>query len=411
MPNTPKLNITRKFPAQGHDARERVAHALLDEVVAINPDAPRQPSLKYTSAVTYNILHLMRGVGGFAVQEPSEEQQEKLKKKKLPFRAFRNPDIASRARRPLLDSLLEEGEAITKRTVRPVFINTAHYPDQTTLSKLRDNYKKQANQFIDADTNIRDLLHEAAGEVTAYNGHKLSREQRIALYLYREVDGNFTVRTNNGLMLREEIVHSLQSMLKVPYLLMRKTLVAHHDTPDFLKGILAHSRAAQTAKRDADEETPYERAQRRLNYLWNDREMQARIDKVFCEAGIFPTSSSDAIEQLRGLGLTLGGIRDLQHCGIWERSRINGHYSRALAELNWAIIAGFPDGAPDYFKEVVLPYHIAQVARVNSFDKDYEVVQRYGFEFDPLKTTTDDGKEKTIHRLKPMAKGAASFTP
>ena len=405
------ITKTRLRALKEHDARERAAREIMDGVVSINSDAPRHPSLKFTSAVTLNILHIFRSMGGFGLHEPDEVTLEGLKKKKLAFRAFYNPDIASRARRPLLDTLYEESETIPKGALRPIFINSGHYPNQNALAALRQQYASSANQFIGEATTIQTLMREAAGEVTEFNGHKLTREQRISLFLYREVEGEFTVRTNNNLMLREEVVHSLQTMLKVPYRLMRSGLMAQHDTPAFLKRTLIQSRAEQTAKRDADEETAFERAERRLNYLWNDREMQARLDKVFCEAGVFPKNTQEAMRLLEDLGLALGGIKDLQHRSIWERSMIKGHCSRALAELNYAMIAGFPDGVTDFFKDVALPYHIAQTARVNSFDKDYSIVKQYGFEYHEQKYTRPDSAEKRIHGLKPIGRAAIPFAP
>ncbi len=353
--------------------REHYADWLFDRVVDSQRKAPIVPTLE-SPAVSVSFLHAWNGVGGFLLCPPSDADLKVLTDQRVEFRSFRNEAVATRARRIPYKSLLANDEAMPEGLLSPLFLNAAHYPGQQHLETLRHRV------YADASALLNHAVMHAGEELTGCE-QALSREQRIALFMYREVDGNFTVGINNALTLREELFHTLQKMLKVSYSYMSHLMLQDADTPALVSAVLKKSKGEQISNRNAGLETPYERMERRLGYLLSDRELQARLDKICVEIGKVPGPYEDPVEFFEKVGLALGGIKDFEGCGnsIWERSMIAGRPSRALAELNFAITAAFPDGISDFFRNVALPYHAAQVVRVNSFDSKYEMIKYYGF--------------------------------
>ncbi len=378
--------------------REHFADQLFDRVMDMQRHAPPAPTIQSPVYIA-NLLHVWNGVGGFLLAQPNQADAEKLANLHVEFRSFNNPALATRARRVPYSKLLANDQPANSDLVSPLFLNAAHYPDQTHLAALRHKIYQDATAVLNADL-LCDALDNARREVTGATP-PLTPQQRIAMFLYREVDGNYTVGINNALTLREELFHTFQSMLDVSRTYMSHKMLQDTGISPFIASVLSRSKAEQIDNRNAGTETAYQRMERRLGYLLSDRELQARIDKVCVEIGRVPEAIEDPAEFLQNLGLALGGIKDLQASGnsIWERSIIGGKASRAMAELNFAIVAAFPDGITDHFRNVALPYHMAQVVRVNSFDANYNVAKQYGFERSKAYKPVDNGKKKLLRGL------------
>lgn len=395
--------ITPIHPTLAHASKQRAlrehfADHLFDRVIGTQRNPPLAPTLQ-SPAYIANLLHVWNGVGGFLLARPNKADMEKLAELLVEFRSFKNPALATRARRVPYSKFSADDRPANPNFVSPLFLNAAHYPDQDHLAALRHTIHRDATLVLNADF-LHDALDHARDEVTQPT-QKLSPQQRIAMFLYREVDGNFTVGINNALTLREELFHTFQSILNVSRGYMSNEIQHDAETSPFIVSVLNRSRAEQIDARNAGTETAYARMERRLGYLLSDRELQARIDKVCVEIGRVPEAMEDPAEFLSQLGLALGGMKDLEGVGnsIWERSIIAGKPSRAMAELNFAIVAAFPDGVSQHFREVALPYHMAQVVRVNSFDDQYDMARRYGFQRSKSYKTGVDGKQRVLRGL------------
>lgn len=392
------IHPTLGYMSEQRRLREHFADQLFDRVMDTQRNAPTAPTLQ-SPAYIANLLHVWNGVGGFLLTQPNKDDAKQLAELRVEFRSFKNPALATRARRVPYSKLLANDEPARPDFVSPLFLNAAHYPDQRQLAALRHTIYQDATTVLNADL-LFDALADARDEVTQATP-KLSPQQRTAMFLYREVDGNYTVGINNALTLREELFHTFQTILNVSRSYMSHEMQSDAQTSPFIASVLSRSKSEQIDNRNTGKETAYQRMERRLGYLLSDRELQARIDKVCVEIGRVPEAMEDPAEFLQGLGLALGGLKDLEGHGgsIWERSIIGGKPSRAMAELNFAIVAAFPDGVSQHFREVALPYHMAQVVRVNSFDAKYEMARRYGFQRSKAYRTGRDGTSKLLRGL------------
>ena len=326
--------------AEHHRPREISFFGVLNELALLNPEPPSE-LCERNRATEIDFDTLFEMTGGYLTQNPTLPPPQN---RTIYIRAYKNADIATRAS--------------TKKKTYPntIFINTAHVEDPYLLTSLREGYGDAARQLARSD--IAD--------------HFIS-----PVLLYGQLEGNADVRTVYRLTFREELFHLKQEDTGVDANMKRIELSVHPDVPYFMRHILGKSQMELRKKRKAGTETPFDRFERRLNYLWKDREFQAKLDKVFCEYGRTPNDMRDALRIFDDIGLATGGYQSLRATDLMEASYIHGKPSRALAELNFALVSVFPHGVPQRIMTQVIAYHLGHVMRLNG---DADAMLKMGFE-------------------------------
>ncbi|MDX1921586.1 MAG: hypothetical protein SFW65_00465 [Alphaproteobacteria bacterium] len=425
---------------------------LLQTLTQHNPNLPEKPATEGVTFVQSDLLSVWQATGGSLMVTPASDLSV-LKETQVYMGAYSKDDTTTRAIRmsqsdlerrklrapsgkhqfiyfniarmmrdkptpaPTTEQITEQ---TTEQTIETPLLPTP--PEEPLVEGLTASIKRELRAkrlkskytaFIGPKIRtIAALQKIAAREVVEHNGIVLSRDQRIALFIYRDfIRKPADVVRKKKYATREESYHAVQEALGVPHDYMRHAMRAERarvlrerkSMPDalnkpplpfgkFFAGILRTSLADLRDKQNAGKFGPLDAAWKKFVYLWDDREFMAKLDKVFLRAGFgsFPQSSAEILPALNKLGVALGGLDDLKNPDkaandrsddnyvVWERSKINGKYCIALAEVNSALVAAFPKGAPEFFIKQALPYYFAMMAY--SYTNDVGVFEHYGFD-------------------------------
>lgn len=312
------------IPAQG--SSEAKLHALLQDLVEENP-APAPGVSHKGTAVLMTFGELWALVGGPLITGaiPCIEPETTIF-----IRAYRDKKALTRAK-------------VRRRSFpNTIFINLAHVQDATLAAKLRIEYR------------------EAADGVAMRN--ECPAALRLPFEIYRSLDGFCGATTTLSQTLLEELLHLIAGRLDISKITVLRGLIKDEAVLPALKPILGLSLKAIKDARDKEKyETPLERFERRIRYLFEDWEMTARFAKLCAALGHVPSGRTDIGKLIRDVPLLTKGVRAVP-ISLWKSGGIvNDHYFRPLAELNAALLMAYPEGASDYALHGALPYHFGMV--------------------------------------------------
>lgn len=411
---------------------------LLQTLTQHNPNLPEKPATEGVTFVQSDLLSVWQATGGSLMVTPASDLSV-LKETQVYIGAYSKDDTTTRAIRMSQSDLERRKLRAPSGKFQFIYFNLARIlrdkptptietpllptpPEETVVEGTTESIKRELRSkrlkskytaFIGPKIRtIAALQKIAAREVFEHNGIAVSPDQRTALFIYRDfIRKPASVIRKKKHTTREESYHGLQEALGVPHDYMRHAMRAERarvmrerrSMPDalnkpplpfgkFFAGILRTSLEDLRDKQNAGKFGPLDAAWKKFVYLWDDREFMAKLDKVFLRVGFgsFPQSSAEIMPALNRIGVALGGLDDLKNPDkapndrsddnyvVWERSKINGKYCIALAEVNSALVAAFPKGAPEFFIKQALPYYFAMMAY--SYTNDVGVFENYGFD-------------------------------
>ena len=363
---------------------------LINALIFHNPEPPPEPTTVGITPIIISLKDAFISVRG-ASRKHKPVYLDDLEQTPVLYGLYDRPTSPARAKRLNRKRLLALGITPPEGINHFIFFNRFRVKPPKPVLATTDgtavvDAKKPApptrkkislEPFLKGITDIPSLRSLSSQEITVRD-IILQTEQRIALYLYRiflKKPANYDRRMRDTH--REEVLHCIQGVRKVPDTYMINCLAQQDGASAFFKGLVQTPLDEHRRDRDDRDATTLNDIWGKYAALWHDREFMAKLDKVLLRSKVFPETREDIVPMLKDLGLALGGLNDLEQTPLWDRWKVKDKVSVSLAELNIAIVSAFPDGAPPFFLEQALPYYIAMIDYTQR--GDFTAFRDYGF--------------------------------